>query len=113
MLSKLIIAEKKNLIGPGESECAGYAHALRIPIIISDNKTEFKWLNEFITLTHTDILALCVHFRHITEELGEEIFDAVNKQLDRPTSNTFKECCQKSMNTFLENGWKDYLRINL
>lgn len=49
MLSKDIIEEKKKLIGPGESECAGYANALRIPIIISDNYTEFKWLDEFIT----------------------------------------------------------------
>ena len=31
-LSKEIIEEKKNLIGPGESECAGYAMALRIPM---------------------------------------------------------------------------------
>lgn len=112
MLSKGIIGEKKKVIGPGESECAGYAHAMRIPIIISDNQTEFKWLDEFITLTHRNILALSVHFGHITEELGEEIFDDINKQLDRPTRNTFKECCQKSMNTFLENGWDEYLRLN-
>ena len=61
MLARHIIEEKKKVIGPGESECAGYAQALRIPII-SDNYTEFKWLDEFITLTHTNILALCVYF---------------------------------------------------
>lgn len=56
MLAKDIIEDKKKVIGPGESECAGYAKALRIPIIISDNYTEFKWLSEFITLTHNNIL---------------------------------------------------------
>ena len=61
MLARHIIEEKKKVIGPGESECAGYAQALRIPIIISDNYTEFKWLDEFITLTHTNILSLCVY----------------------------------------------------
>jgi len=42
LLAKNIIEDMKRVIGPGESECAGYAHALRIPIIISDNYTEFK-----------------------------------------------------------------------
>lgn len=45
ILARSIIEDKKKVIGPGESECAGYAQALRIPIIISDNHTEFKWLD--------------------------------------------------------------------
>ena len=50
ILARGIIEDKEKVIGPGESECAGYAQALRIPIIISDNHTEFKWLDEFISL---------------------------------------------------------------
>ncbi|MGL5869333.1 hypothetical protein [Clostridium chrysemydis] len=41
-LATPVIQNKRNVIGPGESECAGYASALRVPIIISDNKNEFK-----------------------------------------------------------------------
>lgn len=63
ILAKDIIEEMRKVIGPGESECAGYAHALRIPIIISDNYTEFKWMDEFITLTHGNILTLMRLFR--------------------------------------------------
>ena len=71
----------RKVIGPGESECAGYAHALRIPIIISDNYTEFKWMGEFITLTHRNILALCVYFGNIEQSEAEDIFNRINSQL--------------------------------
>lgn len=65
ILAKDVIEDRRKVIGPGESECAGYAYALRIPIIISDNYTEFKWMEDFITLTHRNILALCVYFGNI------------------------------------------------
>lgn len=110
-LSKDIIEEKKMLIGPGESECAGYAQALRIPIIISDNYTEFKWLDEYITLTHRNILALCVYFDVINKEEGEKIFDSINQQLTWPTQNTFEDYYNKSLKTFIHNSWNKYLGI--
>jgi len=112
-LSKEIIDDKRNLIGPGESECAGYATALRIPIIISDNFTEFKFLEEFITLTHKNILALCVHFKEITWEDAEHIFNGINSRLSRPTQNTFEHIFKKSLDTFKNNGWNKYLGIEI
>ncbi len=111
-LSKRMIEEKKKLIGPGESECAGYATALRIPIIISDNYTEFKWLEEFITLTHRNILTLCVYFNDMTKEDAEEIFNRINSKLTRPTQNTFDDFYNKSINDFRKKGWNKYLRID-
>ena len=65
ILAKDIIEEMRKVIGPGESECAGYAHALRIPIIISDNYTEFKWMDEFITLTPVSYTHLDVYKRQL------------------------------------------------
>ncbi len=111
MLSKQIIEDKKNLIGPGESECAGYAFALRIPIIISDNYTEFKWLDEFIVLTHRNILTLCVFFGKINHDTAREIFNAINAQLTKSTKNTFDNYYKKSMSTFSYNGWNKYLGV--
>lgn len=35
---------------------------MRIPLIIQDNHTEFRCLNEFFNLTHNNILSLCVYF---------------------------------------------------
>ncbi|NLC68914.1 MAG: hypothetical protein GX754_09105 [Clostridiaceae bacterium] len=111
ILAREIIEDKKKVIGPGESECAGYAHALRIPIIISDNYTEFKWLDEFITLTHKDILALGVYFGDITKHEAEDIFNNINCKLIYPTKDSFDEQYEKSMKRFEKKGWKEYLGI--
>ena len=111
ILAKDIIEDMRKVIGPGESECAGYAHALRIPIIISDNYTEFKWMDDFITLTHRNILALCVYFGDIERDEAEDIFSRINSQLSYPTQDTFDEQYRKSMNRFNKNGWNSYLGI--
>jgi len=111
ILAKDVIEDKRKVIGPGESECSGYAHALRIPIIISDNYTEFKWMTEFITLTHRNILALCVYFNDIELSEAEDIFNQINCQLSYPTQDTFNDQYKKSMRRFSKNGWEKYLGI--
>jgi predicted nucleic acid-binding protein len=111
LLAKSIIEEKRKVIGLGESECAGYAQALRIPIIISDNYTEFKWLNEFITLTHNNILALCVYFEEMTKSEAENIFNKINNQLKNPTKDTFNDQYIKAMRRFGRNEWERFLGI--
>jgi len=111
ILARDIIEDKKKVIGPGESECAGYAQALRIPIIISDNYTEFKWLDEFITLTHNNILALCVYFGEITKCEAQKIFDEINSMLTHPTKDSFDNQYRKALIRFEENGWKGYLGL--
>lgn len=110
-LAKPIILNKKDLIGPGESECAGYASALGVPIIISDNHTEFQWLKEYITLTHNSILSLCVHFKLISDVEAEEIFISINDSLSRPTSLTFDQIYTRSFKSFEDNKWDEYLGI--
>jgi len=111
MLARDIIEDKKKVIGPGESECAGYAKAFRIPIIISDNYTEFKWLDELITLTHNNILALCVHFGEITQSEAEDIFNEINAMLTYPTKDTFEDKYEKTIRRIETNGWNGYLGI--
>lgn len=110
-LAKEIIEDKKQIIGTGESECAGYASAMRIPIIISDNYTEFKFLSEYITLTHRNILTLCVYFNKITLEEAKEIFNTINQQLGRPTSLDFDSYYKNSLKRFNENGWNGFLGL--
>jgi predicted nucleic acid-binding protein len=111
-IAEEVIQEKKKLIGPGESECAGYATALGIPIIISDNYTEFKWLEEdYITLTHRNLLALCVYFNHISMDSAIDTFNKINTTLARPSSLNFYNFYKRSMIKFKENGWCDYLGI--
>lgn len=111
ILAKDIIDDKRKIIGPGESECAGYAQALKISIIISDNYTEFKWLNEFITLTYKNILTLCVYFHSITYEEAEYIYNQINSGLEHPSTNTFNEQYGKSIRNFKAKGWETYLGL--
>ncbi len=111
ILAKDIIEDRRKVIGPGESECAGYAYALRVPIIISDNYTEFKWMGDFITLTHRNILALCVYFGNIEQGEAEDIFNRINSQLSYPTQDTFDDQYRKAMGRFSQNGWEAYLGI--
>lgn len=111
-IAEEVIQEKKKLIGPGESECAGYATALGIPILISDNYTEFKWLEEdYITLTHRNILTLCVYFDYISKESAANTFNNINSTLTKPTTLSFESLYYKSIRKFKENGWCDYLGI--
>lgn len=110
-LAKPIIFDKRDLIGPGESECPGYASALGVPIIISDNHTEFKWLDEFITLTHNNIISLCVYFKFICDKKEEKIFNDINSTLSRPTHLTFDEVYTRNFRRFEKKEWKDYLEI--
>lgn len=110
-LAEPIIKEKKKVIGPGESECAGYAVALGVPIIISDNKNEFKWLKEYITLTHNNIISLCIYFNLINDTDGEEIFKSINDLLTIPTKMPFDLVYTKSFERFKNSGWNQYLGI--
>lgn len=111
-LSKEIIEEKKKIIGAGESECAGYASALRIPIIISDNHTEFQYLDdEFILLNYGNILTLCVHHKQLTSDLATNIFDEIKGILTKPTNLTFGEVYKRSLIRFKEKEWNTYLQI--
>ncbi|QAA33550.1 hypothetical protein [Clostridium manihotivorum] len=106
-----VILKKKDKIGPGESECAGYASALGVPIIISDNKNEFFELLEYITLTHNNIISLCIYFELISAIEGEEVFNSINSLLSRPTRLTFDQVYTKSFERFRKSGWNEYLGI--
>ena len=79
--------------------------------IISDNYTEFKWMDEFITLTHRNILALCVYFGDIEHSEAEDIFNQINGQLSYPTQDTFDDQYRKAMKRFSKNSWEAYLGI--
>lgn len=111
-LAEPIIREKYNFIGKGESECAGYASAIGTNIIVSDNKSDFKWLeDEYIMLTHNNILAICVNFNLITYEEAKEIYTSINNTLSYPSSLNFSEVYSKSINRFKKKEWDKILGL--
>ncbi|ABR47082.1 hypothetical protein Amet_0857 [Alkaliphilus metalliredigens QYMF] len=107
-----IIEEYNGIMGPGESECTGYAAALDIPIIVSDNVREFKYFDEeFIPLTHNSLLVLNVHFKQMEFYEGQIIFNGINETLTQPLPLSFQEVCHRTKRQFNQKGWNDYLGL--
>lgn len=106
------INDKKIFCGKGESECAGYAYALKIPIIVSDNKNDFRHFQEYIMLRYTDLLALCIHHGLFRYEEAKEIFFNINNKLEYPTGMSFDRILKDSDLRFKTNGWTSILGIN-
>lgn len=111
-LAEPIIDEKYCCIGRGESECAGYASATGTNIIVSDNTSDFKWLeDDYIMLTHNNLLAICVHYKMLNENEAEQIYEQINDTLTRPSTLCFLDVYSKSMARFKRKGWNDILGI--
>ena len=108
-IKKLTLNEIGDLVGRGEAECAALSKAKDIPIIISDNSTEFKFLSDFIMLTFFDLLALCVHQEIINAEEAEAIYVDVNNILDYKSSDNFEVKCRRTMVRIEANGWNKIL----
>jgi predicted nucleic acid-binding protein len=107
----LILKDLKDIIGPGESHAAGYATAFGAEIIISDNYTEFKWIPNYITLTYHELLALHVHFNHMTFVEASHRYDIINAALDRPSSVNFITRQKRAFQRFQQNNWCKSLGI--
>ncbi len=105
-LAKAIINEYRDIIGPGESECAGYASVLETKFIISNNTTEFKYLeNNYIMLCYYELLTLCIYFKTMDYDEAKEIYNRVNNNLSRPSSIEFDRRYRNSLDRFKNNNW--------
>ncbi len=109
--AKPVIDELRDYIGRGEAECAGYSVAYDIPIIISDNWNEFNLMPEYIMLSYRDLLSLCVKFEIIAMDAAEEYFNTINSIYERPTTMTFAEIYDKSIQDIYNKGWHKPLKI--
>lgn len=111
-LAKRTIEEYKKYVGPGESECAGYAEAFRIPIIISDNSTEFQWMDDrYIMLTNIDILVICTKFKLLSDIEADKIYSDINNLLTHPSSITFDTRYSRSLKSISDKGWNEPLGL--
>lgn len=111
--SQPVIDDLNLIIGPGEAECAGYATALEIPIIISDNVREFMYLEDgFIMLCHTEILSLLVYYEVVTIEEATMVYKKIQAMKSQPSSHTFKEKYDRAMKLFKTKEWEEYLGLD-
>jgi len=110
-LAKPIIEDKRVMVGRGESECAGYATAMGIPIIISDNENEFRYFEEYVMLTYYNILTLLVYWKHLDQALGKSKYDDVNGILGYPSSKTFVIRQRETWNKIRKQEWEKPLGL--
>lgn len=109
-LKKVLVQEKMDLAGPGEVECACYAHASNIKFVVSNNHTEFRYLNDIaVMLTYYHILAVCVFHNKIDEPVAEDFYNKVNKIKTKPSSHLFYRKLEESWDYFCESEYLDAL----
>ena len=108
-VKRMTLNEIGDLVGRGEAECAALSKAKDIPIIISDNSTEFKFLSEFIMLTYFDLLALCVYHNVMNIEEAADIYNIVNNILNHKSSESFEAKRSRTMKRIVENKWESIL----
>lgn len=108
-IKKLTLNEIGDLVGRGEAECAALSKAKDIPIIISDNSTEFRFLSEFIILTYFDLLALCTHHGIMDAGEAETIYNSINDILDHKSVDSFDVKRSRTMGRIESNGWNKIL----
>lgn len=100
-------------VGPGELDCACYAHASGINFVVSNNHTEFQYLDDIaIMLSHFHILAVCVFHNKISENEAAIIYNAINQIKTHPSSHSFSRKLDISWNYFYENSWLDMLKLS-
>lgn len=111
-LKRAMIKEKRDLAGPGEVECACYANVSNIQFVVSNNHTEFKFLNDIaVMLSYYHILSICVFHNKIDEEKAEEFYNQVNQIKTKPSSHSFRQKLDKSWDYFCESEYLEVLNL--
>jgi len=108
-IKRITLNEIGDLVGRGEAECAALSKAKDIPIIISDNSTEFKFLSEFLMLTYFDLLTLCVYHKVMHIKEATDIYNAINSILNHKSSDSFEVKRGRTMKRIEDNKWERIL----
>jgi hypothetical protein len=91
-LKKALKRDREYIAGPGEVECACYAHVTDIRIVVSNNYTEFKYLDDIaIMLSYIHLLTICVNSKILTFEKANEMYDKINNIKNHSSSLSFEQ----------------------
>lgn len=112
-LRNKLVNEKKDIAGPGEVHCACYAQVSGINFVVSNNHTEFKYLDDIaIMISFFHILTICVLHKKITFEEASIFYDKINGIKSRPSTHDFQKKFDASLEYFNQNGYSDILKLN-
>lgn len=110
---KALKNERQYIVGPGELDCACYAHASGINFVVSNNHTEFRYLDDIaIMLCHYHVLSICVFHNKISEEDAEKIYNSINQIKSQKSKHTFSKKLDLSWDYFWENDLVDVLKLS-
>lgn len=107
-----MIQEREDIAGRGEVECVCYAHASNINFVVSNNHTEFKFLDDIaIMLSYYHILSICVLHRKIDMEEATKFYEKINGIKTKSSSHSFEKKFDISCKYFEEKGYMDILEL--
>ena len=111
-VKKALVQERKDLAGPGEVECACFAKASDINYVVSNNHTEFRFLNDIaVMLSYYHVLSICVFHNKIDVETATRYYDKVNSTKSNPSSHSFILKLDHSWDYFYESGYLEVLKL--
>lgn len=111
-IKKALVQERKDLVGPGEVECACFAKASAINFVVSNNHTEFRFLNDIaVMLTYYHVLSICVFHNKINKTTAATLYDKVNSIKTNPSHHTFEQKLDHSWDYFCDSDYLEVLRL--
>lgn len=105
--------------GRGEVNCVGHAHATGIKIVVSNNHTEFKYLNKpippivntyAVMINYYHILTIAYYHKKITKTEAEEFYNKVNEV--KKSSHKFTRKLNDSVEYFIENNYLNFFELD-
>ena len=99
--------EYNDHIDDGEAHCIAYSYVLGIPIVISNNSREFKFIEEYvIPLNFPRILYIAEIKGILTSTEANTRFTTINQNMSRPSSKKYSDW-KDEMDVLLEkDDWK-------
>lgn len=111
-IKKIVKNERKYWVGPGEVDCAAYAHASSIDFVVSNNHTEFEFLNDIcIMLSYDHILTISVLHDKLTFQEAKTMYRKINSQKKHSSSHSFKKKMELSKEYFNKCNYTQILKI--
>lgn len=112
-VKKALIQERRDLAGHGEVECACFAKASEINFVVSNNHTEFKFLNDIaVMLSYYHVLSICVFHNKIDEDAATILYDKINQIKTNPSGHSFEQKLDHSWDYFCESEYLEVLKLS-
>lgn len=94
-------------LDPGELESAAIAHELGIPLMLSDDRTAKRYIEEYTAvrgLAHWEILSLLIKRGELSPQEAQQVFTSINETRSRPIKISFNDLHQTAIKRIIGLG---------